>query len=77
MSRLPPEPPSAEITPPELYARRREFLKNTALFAGTAAAVGAVRKKPSSRWRRSMMGMGNGGGDGTRTHDLAVMSRSL
>src|SRR5580700_8195579 len=40
MSRLPPEPPSAEITPPELYARRREFLKNTALFAGTAAVVG-------------------------------------
>jgi methionine sulfoxide reductase catalytic subunit len=40
MSRLPKEPPSAEITPPELYARRREFLKNTALFAGTAAAVG-------------------------------------
>src|SRR5580692_1145531 len=40
MSRLPPEPPSSEITPLELYVRRREFLKNTALFAGTAAAVG-------------------------------------
>jgi methionine sulfoxide reductase catalytic subunit len=41
MSRLPPEPPSAEITPQALYQRRREFLKNSAYFAGTAAAVGA------------------------------------
>ncbi len=41
MARLPPEPPSGEITPEALYSRRREFLKNAALFAGTAAAVGA------------------------------------
>lgn len=41
MAQLPPEPPSGEITPEALYSRRREFLKNTALFAGTAAAVGA------------------------------------
>jgi sulfoxide reductase catalytic subunit YedY len=41
MARLPKEPPSAEITPEALYQRRREFLKNTALFAGTAAAMGA------------------------------------
>jgi sulfoxide reductase catalytic subunit YedY len=40
MSRLPKEPPSAEITPEALYQRRRDFLKNTALFAGTAAAIG-------------------------------------
>src|SRR5579863_4577173 len=40
MRRLPQEPPSSEITPLELYIRRREFLKNSALFAGTAAAVG-------------------------------------
>lgn len=40
MSRLPKEPPSAEITPEALYQRRRDFLKNTALFAGTAAAMG-------------------------------------
>jgi sulfoxide reductase catalytic subunit YedY len=40
MSRLPKEPPSAEITPEALYQRRRDFLKNTALFAGTAAALG-------------------------------------
>lgn len=40
MTRLPKEPPSAEITPEGLYSRRREFLKNTALFAGTSAALG-------------------------------------
>jgi sulfoxide reductase catalytic subunit YedY len=41
MPPLPPEPPSSEITPLALYLRRREFLKNTALVTGTAAAVGA------------------------------------
>ena len=41
MARLPPEPPSGEITPEPLYQRRREFLRNAALFTGTAAAVGA------------------------------------
>jgi sulfoxide reductase catalytic subunit YedY len=35
-----PEPPSSEITPEPLYVRRREFLKNAGLFAGTAAVVG-------------------------------------
>jgi sulfoxide reductase catalytic subunit YedY len=38
---LPREPASSEITPESLYLRRREFLKNTALAAGTAAAVGS------------------------------------
>ncbi len=38
---MPPEPPGGEITPEALHQRRREFLKNTALFAGTAAAMGA------------------------------------
>ena len=32
--RLPPEPPSSEITPESLYLRRREFIKNGALTAG-------------------------------------------
>src|SRR5262245_49393137 len=40
MPRPAKEPPSAEITPEALYQRRREFLKNTALFAGTAAVFG-------------------------------------
>ncbi|MEZ4302231.1 MAG: protein-methionine-sulfoxide reductase catalytic subunit MsrP, partial [Polyangiaceae bacterium] len=40
MARLPPEPPSSEITPEALYSGRREFLKNTALFVGTSAALG-------------------------------------
>jgi sulfoxide reductase catalytic subunit YedY len=35
-----PEPPSSEITPETLYLHRREFIKNAALFAGTAAVVG-------------------------------------
>lgn len=40
--RSPPRPPaSSEITTPELYARRREFLKSGALFVGTSAALGA------------------------------------
>jgi sulfoxide reductase catalytic subunit YedY len=41
MSRLPSEPPAAEVTSEALYSRRREFLKNAALFAGTSAATGA------------------------------------
>src|SRR3954451_8323631 len=41
MSSLPSEPPSSEITPEALYLRRREFLKNGALAAGTALAVGS------------------------------------
>jgi sulfoxide reductase catalytic subunit YedY len=40
MSRLANEPPNAEITPEALTHRRREFLKNSALFVGTAAVVG-------------------------------------
>jgi sulfoxide reductase catalytic subunit YedY len=37
---LPKEPPSSEITPERLYYGRREFIKNAALAAGTAALVG-------------------------------------
>lgn len=40
--RNPPRPPvSSEITAPELYARRREFIKSGALFVGASAAFGA------------------------------------
>jgi len=35
-----PEPPNSEVTPEPLYLRRREFIKNAGLFAGTAAVVG-------------------------------------
>ena len=35
-----PEPPSSEITSESQYLRRREFIKNAGLFAGTAAVVG-------------------------------------
>lgn len=40
MRQLPREPKSSEITTPELYARRREFIKSGALFLGTSAAFG-------------------------------------
>jgi methionine sulfoxide reductase catalytic subunit len=46
-----PEPPSSEITPPELYQRRREFLKNAGLFALTAGAWGGGLVALSSRGR--------------------------
>jgi sulfoxide reductase catalytic subunit YedY len=36
-----PQPPSSEITPESLYLRRREFIKNGVLAAGTAVAVGS------------------------------------
>ncbi len=39
--RLPPEPPSSEITPQHLYVGRREFIKNASLTLGTATAVGS------------------------------------
>ena len=34
-------PPSSEITPEHLYLRRREFLRNAALFAATGSTVGS------------------------------------
>ncbi len=40
MSELPPEPHGSEITPEEVYLNRREFMRNAALFLGTASAVG-------------------------------------
>jgi len=40
-SQLGTEPPASEITPETLYLRRREFIRNTALFAATATAVGS------------------------------------
>ena len=40
MTRLPKEPPSGEITPEPLFWRRREFIRNSGLIAGTAAVTG-------------------------------------
>src|SRR5439155_18785607 len=42
MRNLPPDPPSSEITPQGLYLTRREFMRNSALTLGTAAAVGGT-----------------------------------
>lgn len=41
MGRLPKEPPSSELTPEGLYLRRRELLRDAALFTVTAGALGA------------------------------------
>jgi sulfoxide reductase catalytic subunit YedY len=41
MRNSPRPPPSSEITAPELYARRREFIKTGALYVATSAALGA------------------------------------
>ena len=38
--RLGPTPPSSEITPEALWLRRREFIRNSALFTATTAGVG-------------------------------------
>ena len=40
MKDLPKEPPSNEITPEPLYWRRREFIRNSGLMAGTAIVTG-------------------------------------
>src|SRR4051794_27175724 len=40
MAKRPQEPPSSEITPEALYLRRREFIKNAALFTGTVTGIG-------------------------------------
>jgi methionine sulfoxide reductase catalytic subunit len=40
MSRLPREPVSSEITPEPLFWRRREFIRNSGLMAGTALVTG-------------------------------------
>ncbi len=41
MRTSPRPPPSSEITAPELYARRREFIKTGALYVAASTAVGA------------------------------------
>jgi sulfoxide reductase catalytic subunit YedY len=41
MSTIGHEPPSSEVTPESFYLRRREFLRNAALFTATSSAVGS------------------------------------
>src|SRR5713226_4785430 len=40
MPKQPRKLPSSEVTPESLYLRRREFIKNAALYAGTSTAIG-------------------------------------
>ncbi len=42
MPEIPKHPLSSEITPEPLYLRRREFIKNAALFLATAGGVGGA-----------------------------------
>ena len=42
MSKLPNESQASEITPEPLYWSRRQFIKNAALFLGTATTVGGA-----------------------------------
>ena len=48
-AKLPPEPPSSQITPPEVYARRRELLRQAGLFVATSAVWGAAATYLSTR----------------------------
>src|ERR1051325_7969109 len=48
MPTLPREPKSSEITPPELYAGRRELIKSGALYVLTSAGVAAGLSQLSS-----------------------------
>jgi sulfoxide reductase catalytic subunit YedY len=49
-------PEASEITPEALYLRRREFIKNSLLFAGTATGVGAGLLGLMGRGRRTPPG---------------------
>jgi sulfoxide reductase catalytic subunit YedY len=51
MRKLPNEPPSSEITPPELFARRREFIKKAGMFGVTSVAWGVGLSALSGRGR--------------------------
>jgi sulfoxide reductase catalytic subunit YedY len=45
------EPPASEITPEALYLRRREFMRNAALFTATSTAVGGSLLWLMRGWR--------------------------
>ncbi len=49
MEKLPPEPPSSEITPFDTYVRRREFIQRTALFVTTSVVWGGALTLLSQR----------------------------
>jgi methionine sulfoxide reductase catalytic subunit len=51
MPRPPADPPPSEITPEAVYADRRRFLKNAALFAATAAGTGTALLWLTNGWR--------------------------
>jgi sulfoxide reductase catalytic subunit YedY len=77
-------PPSSEITPEDLWIRRREFLRNAALFGATASAVGGSllwlvgggrvtrREVPPADDAVPTSGSGSGGATGTSAPALSV-----
>jgi sulfoxide reductase catalytic subunit YedY len=86
MRKLPEEPPSSEITPEALYLRRREFIKNAALFAAATTAVGGgllwltgggpPETSGEGTTGRSPVGRGPGGGVTAKGgKELVVASR--
>jgi sulfoxide reductase catalytic subunit YedY len=62
MAKLAKEPGSSEITPEALYLRRREFIRNAALYTATSTAIGAgllrlTRAAPLDPPRRGARGV--------------------
>ncbi|MFL5318163.1 MAG: protein-methionine-sulfoxide reductase catalytic subunit MsrP [Myxococcaceae bacterium] len=67
MANDPKPPPSSEITPEELYRRRREFMKNAALFTATTLGVGGALTLITNGGRRP-----EGKGAASATADAGV-----
>jgi sulfoxide reductase catalytic subunit YedY len=65
------EPPATEITPKAPYLRRREFMRNAALFTATSAGVGGSALADARRSR------GEEDGRHRCSPDLAVARRRL
>ena len=63
MPKPPPDPPSSEITPEAVYADRRRFLKNAALFAATAAGTGAALLWLTDGWKPGAARLASASGD--------------
>ena len=60
MGTLPAAPPPSDITPPEVYARRREFLKRAGLFTTTSLLWGGALVGLSSRGNADAVAFGDG-----------------
>src|SRR5829696_6688124 len=83
MSSQPKEPPDSEITPEAMYLRRREFIKNAALFTGATVGIGGgllwlTRGGPAGEGAKGPGTRGAGGGDGaTGQEDVPEVAEKL